>query len=129
MAQIGPTEQDRMAGLVDQLRQAPGLTATLQGLDGDIVQEALNGLSVHEIASNHRVSEQTVWSTLGRAAQAAAGHTPAQRPETGGLGSDTDPGVTGGYGDTGFGSLGNEPPFPTPEEPEGPYRLPPESEE
>jgi hypothetical protein len=39
--------------------------------------------------------------------------------ETGGLGSDTDPGVTGGYGDTGFGSLGNEPPFPTPEEPEG----------
>jgi hypothetical protein len=31
--------------------------------------------------------------------------------------SDTDPVVTSGYGDTGFGALGNEPPVPTPEEP------------
>ena len=35
----------------------------------------------------------------------------------GGLGSDTDPGVTGGYGDTGFGALDTEPPYPITEEP------------
>lgn len=52
----------------------------------------------------------------------AGGHPARPQVETGGLGSDTDPGVTGGYGDTGFGSLGNEPPFPTPEEP--PERKP-----
>ena len=28
---------------------------------------------------------------------------PTERAEVGGLGSDTDPGVTGGYGETGFG--------------------------
>jgi hypothetical protein len=33
------------------------------------------------------------------------------------MGSDTDPGVTGGYGETGFGSIGNEPPVPLPGEP------------
>jgi hypothetical protein len=35
-----------------------------------------------------------------------------------GLGADTDPGVTGGYGDPGFGSIDNEPPIPVSEEPE-----------
>ena len=43
---------------------------------------------------------------------------PVQPVESGGFGSDTDPGITGGYGDTGFGSLGNEPPYPVSEEPE-----------
>jgi len=52
------------------------------------------------------------------AARAAAGRG-VEQVETGGFGSDTDPGVTGGYGETGFGSLGTEPPFPTPEEPGG----------
>ena len=37
--------------------------------------------------------------------------------ETGGLGADTDPGVTGGYGDTGFGALDIEP-IPDNTEPE-----------
>ena len=47
----------------------------------------------------------------------AAGKAPTERAEIGGLGSDTDPGVTGGYGETGFGSIGNEPPVPNPGEP------------
>ena len=37
--------------------------------------------------------------------------------ETAGLGSDTDPGVSGGYGDTGFGAIGNDGPMPVLEEP------------
>lgn len=40
------------------------------------------------------------WNTLNNAARMAAGQQ--IRPvETGGFGSDTDPGVTGGYGDPG----------------------------
>jgi len=42
---------------------------------------------------------------LSTAARLASGQTVAQPVETGGFGSDTDPGITGGYGETGFGSL------------------------
>ena len=71
---------------------------------------------VYAIAQQHQISEKAVWDTLSNAARAAAGR-PAAQVETGGLGSDTDPGVTGGYGETGFGSLGAEPPEAIPEEP------------
>jgi hypothetical protein len=81
-----------------------------------VVREALAGQTVYAIAQSQQMSEQAVWEVLGAAARAAAGRSAAQ-VESGGLGSDTDPGVTGGYGETGFGSLGTEPPFPTPEEP------------
>ncbi len=109
--------EEQWGRLVEELRQSPGLTVQLPDLEGDIVREALEGQDVHTIAINHRTTEETVWAVMGRAAQAAAGRSPVQRPETGGLGSDIDPGVSGGYGDTGFGSLGNEPPMPNPEEP------------
>jgi len=109
---------DRLAQLIDQLRQQPGLADTLPGQEGAIVRDALAGQDVYAIAQRHAVSEKAIWDTLGNAARAAAGR-PAAQVETGGLGSDTDPGVTGGYGDTGFGSLGAEPPEAIPEEPEG----------
>lgn len=112
-----PSER-RMAGIVDLLRQDPGVTARLPEDMARIVNEALAGASVYDIAQRHRMSEEAVWDLLGNAARLASGHAPASRAETGGLGSDTDPGVTGGYGDTGFGSLGNEPPIAVPEEPE-----------
>ena len=81
-----------------------------------VVRDVLAGQDVYAVAQAHQISEQAVWDLLGRAARAATGR-PAAQVETGGLGSDTDPGVSGGYGETGFGSLGAEPPFPTPEEP------------
>jgi hypothetical protein len=83
-----------------------------------VVRDALNGEDVYTIAQRYGMGEQAVWEVLSSAARAAAGKAVGQ-VETGGLGSDTDPGVTGGYGETGFGSLGTEPPFPTPEEPRG----------
>lgn len=83
-----------MAALVQAIRRAPDLSAGLPQTEAEIVRRALAGQSVYEIA------------------QALRGPV-----ETGGLGSDTDPGVTGGYGDTAFGAIGNEPPEPTPEEP------------
>jgi hypothetical protein len=97
--------EDRMAQLVERLRQDPSLPATLPNMEGAIVQAALDGESIHDIANTQGVSEGAVWEVLGSAARAATGQMPTQRAETGGLGSDTDPGVTGGYGDTGFGSL------------------------
>jgi DNA-binding CsgD family transcriptional regulator len=109
--------EERMQWLVERLRQLPALAAELPGRESEIVQAALNGRSVYEIAQQHNMSEEAVWSTLGNAARAASGQ-PLEQVETGGLGSDTDPGVTGGYGETGFGSLGNEPPIAVPEEPE-----------
>lgn len=114
---MAQTPDQQMARLVEQLQQDPGLVARLPGQERAIVQAALDGQSVHEISTTYEVSEGAVWELLSNAARAASGTGPVQPVETGGLGSDTDPGVTGGYGETGFGSLGNEPPVPIPEEP------------
>jgi hypothetical protein len=106
----------RLAELTKMLRQNPALAGQLPGQEREIVQLALDGQDIHQIAQQCGISEAAVWDVLGNAARAASGQ-PVAPVETGGLGSDTDPGVTGGYGETAFGSLGNEPPFPTPEEP------------
>jgi DNA-binding CsgD family transcriptional regulator len=99
-----PSEQ-RMARLREQLEQNPGYAESLPGDEGSMVREALEGRSVYEIAQEHGTSEESVWRVLGSAAQMASGNPPQHQVETGGFGSDTDPGVTGGYGETGFGSL------------------------
>jgi hypothetical protein len=112
-----PSTNEQMKQLIEQLKQMPGLAETLPADQGDIVRDALEGKPVYEIANSRRLAPDYVWEVLGNAARMAAGKAPTERAETGGLGSDTDPGVTGGYGDTGFGSIGNEPPIPTPEEP------------
>jgi DNA-binding CsgD family transcriptional regulator len=95
---------DRMAILLEQLQQQPGLGEQLPSQEGAIVRAALDGQSVYEIAQQQQVSEGFVWTTLSNAARMATGQQ-IQPVETGGYGSDTDPGVTGGYGETGFGSL------------------------
>lgn len=107
---------ERMKTLLAQLRQDPGLVEQLPNKEGEIVKMALDGASAQDIAQMHRMSEEAVWNALRNAARAASGQE-LHPVESGGFGSDTDPGVTGGYGETGFGSMGNEPPFPTPEEP------------
>ncbi len=112
-----PSTDEQLRRLVEQLEQLPGLAETLPGDQGDIVRDALDGKPVYEIANDRRLAPEYVWEVLGNAARMAAGRAPTERAEIGGLGSDTDPGVTGGYGDTGFGSIGNEPPVPTPGEP------------
>ena len=106
---------ERLLTLVERLRQDPSLPESLPSLEAGIVRDALRSRTINEIAQRHRVDDAYVWRVLVNAARAAAGQP--WRVETAGLGSDTDPGVTGGYGDTGFGSIGNEPPEPRPEEP------------
>ena len=83
---------------------------------------AAEGTPVWEIAQVTGVSEAAVWRTLDGVLATVTGRAVAQ-VETGGLGSDTDPGVTGGYGDTGFGAVDTEPPADSSEPaPEGQFR-------
>ncbi len=109
-------QDERFLALVEQIRQDPGLAAQLPRLEAAMVHDALAGRNVHEIANRHRVSEGYVWDLLGNVARAATGQP--RSVESAGLGSDTDAGVTGGYGDTAFGSIGAEPPIVDLEEPE-----------
>lgn len=97
--------EERMTQLTHRLRQNPGVAASLPGSEGQIVQAALAGCSVYQLAQQQRTSEEAVWRVLGNAARLATGNSPARQVEVGGFGSDTDPGVTGGYGEMGFGSL------------------------
>jgi hypothetical protein len=114
---MAETSEARMRRLVDEIRRSPDVAMTLSGQEATIVEAALEGRSIYEVAQQVQQSEEAVWRVLGSAARAASGRPVAQAPESGGLGSDTDPGVTGGYGDTGFGALGNETPGVIPEEP------------
>ena len=81
---------------------------TLPAQERRIATLAANGAPVWEIAQEVRMSEAAVARTLDGVVAAVTGRevTPV---ETGGLGADTDPGVTGGYGDTGFGALDTDP--------------------
>ncbi len=81
---------------------------TLPTMERQIGMMAADGAPVWEIAQQTRVSEAAVARTLDGIMAAVTGREIAP-VETGGLGADTDPGVTGGYGDTGFGALDTEP--------------------
>lgn len=113
---MSSASDERLATVVGQLRANPGLVGSLPGEERAVVEAALGGADVHTIAQARAISTEAVWTILGNAARLASGRA-AGRVEVGGLGSDTDPGITGGYGDTGFGAIDNEPPLPTPEEP------------
>ncbi|MEN9939116.1 MAG: hypothetical protein RLZZ387_5695 [Chloroflexota bacterium] len=119
---MAATSDERMRQLVDEIRRSPDVAMSMSGQESVIIAGAVDGQSVYEIAQLVGVSEEAVWRVLGSAARAAGGRSAPQAAESGGLGSDTDPGVTGGYGDTGFGALGNETPGVIPEEPPEPRR-------
>ncbi len=69
---------------------------------------AADGVPIWSIAQETGESEAAVARTIDAVFAAVTGRV-ISPVETGGLGSDTDPGVTGGYGDTGFGGLDTEP--------------------
>jgi hypothetical protein len=105
-----------MAALLAQFKQDPTIAERLPNMEGAMVQAALDGDNVYAIAQEHAVTEGAVWEVLTNAARMATGHG-VEQVETGGFGSDTTPGVTGGYGATGFGAIGNEAPNPNLREP------------
>lgn len=114
---MGNSSDDTMLSYASVLREHPGAIEGLPSMEASVARAAVDGRSVHEIAQDHGITEAAVWTLLESLTRVVSGHAPTQRTETGGLGSDTDRGVTGGYGDTGFGSLGNEPPISYPGEP------------
>jgi hypothetical protein len=81
---------------------------TLPAVERRIATLAASGMPVWEIAQQTRESEGAVRRTLDGIIAVVTGRE-VEPVETGGLGADTDPGVTGGYGDTGFGALDTEP--------------------
>jgi len=109
-----------LARLVSRLQRSIARIQRLPQPERRIAQLALEGREVHEIAQRVEMAEDAVWRILatvaGEKPEGVASGDVAPF-EGAGLGADTDPGVTGGYGDTGFGSIGNEPDVPVPEEP------------
>ena len=81
---------------------------TLPAQERRIATLAANGSPVWEIAHELQISDAAVARTLDGIVAAVTGRE-VNPVETGGLGADTDPGVTCGYGDTGLGALDTEP--------------------
>ena len=106
--QPGPPPASPTTEIARVLTEARSYIQTLPSQERHIATLAAGGMPVWEIAQEVRVSEAAVARTLDSVVAAVTGRevTPV---ETGGLGADTDPGITGGYGDTGFGALDTEP--------------------
>ncbi|MCL5960135.1 MAG: hypothetical protein M1358_12635 [Chloroflexi bacterium] len=90
--------------LVEKLREEVDYVHVLPPLEARVARLAVDGRQPYEIAQELRLSDEAVWEILHRFHKALFGIAP-QGQAQGGLGSDTEPGVTGGYGDTGFGGI------------------------
>ena len=84
-------QNERLAQVVEQIRQAPGLLEQLPEQEASLARQALQGLSVYELAQQQRISEGAVWSHLESIARLASGQTTRQVEVGGGLGSDFGP--------------------------------------
>lgn len=90
------------------LGRATAYIGTLPDQERRIASLAAAGAPTWEIAQRVGISEAAVSRTLDGVIAALTGRevTPV---ETGGLGADTDPGVTGGYDPAGFGDRDPDP--------------------
>ena len=104
--------------LATRLAAQPGLVQSMPGQEQRVARGVAEGRKPFDIAAEEGISEDAVWTVVRALQNATSGQPSSRGYETAGMGSDTDPGVTGGYGETGFGSIGNEPPVPLPGEPE-----------
>jgi hypothetical protein len=89
----------------DVMRLLQGGQAYILSLPADdrhIATMAAHGAPVWEIAQQMRMSEAAVAHTIDRVIAALTGRE-VEPVETGGLGADTDPGVSGGYDPEPFG--------------------------
>ena len=101
-------QDDRAARYRDLLNANPALYEALPAKEQRIAEKVASGEPVAFVANDESMSEGAIWHLLEMLARNAEGQPPVHPVETGGLGSDTDPGVTGGYGETGFGSLSSD---------------------
>lgn len=101
-----PPPADRSTA--EALSGAGAYIQTLPSVERHVASLAARGSTIPEIAAATGQSEAAVARTIDGVLAAVAGRH-REPVETGGLGADTDPGVTGGYGDTGFGALDTDP--------------------
>lgn len=97
--------------LGERLKGLPGLVRTLPDQEQRVAERIAEGRRPYEIAMEEGISEDAVWSlvtSLANATMAPSQRTLTRGYETSGLGADTDPGITGGYGDTGPASTEEE---------------------
>jgi DNA-directed RNA polymerase specialized sigma24 family protein len=78
------------------LRQSHAYILTLPPQERHIATMAAEGAPIWEIAQQMRISDGAVADVIDRIAAVLSGRA-IEQVETGGLGADTDPGVTGGY--------------------------------
>ena len=90
------------------LSDAHAYIAGLPEPERRIATLAAQGTPTWAIANETGIAQEAVADMLHDVLAAVTGR-PVSPVVTGGLGSDTEPGVTGGYGETGFGSLDTEP--------------------
>ena len=81
---------------VELLRAAHDYILTLPPEERHIAAMAADGAPVWEIAQQMRISDAAVAHVLDRVVAVLTGRE-VETIESGGLGADTDPGVTGGY--------------------------------
>jgi DNA-binding NarL/FixJ family response regulator len=84
------------------LQEAHDYILTLPPQERHIATMAANGASIWEIAQQMRISDAAVASVIDRLVAVLSGRE-TERVETGGLGADTDAGVSGGYDPEPFG--------------------------
>ena len=84
------------------LQEAHDYILTLPPQERHIATMAANGSSIWEIAQEMRISDAAVAGVIDRLVAVLSGRE-TERVETGGLGADTDPGVSGGHDPEPFG--------------------------
>ena len=102
MSRIDPSKSDLSAETLGILRAGHEYILGLPPDERHIAARAAEGAPVWEIAQEMRVSVAAVAHTIDRVVAALSGRD-VEPVETGGLGADTDPGVTGGYDPEPFG--------------------------
>ena len=87
------------------LRESHAYILTLPPQERHIATMAAEGAPTWEIAQEMRISDAAVAHVIDRIVAVLSGRA-VEQVETGGLGADTDPGVTGGYDPDSFGPYG-----------------------
>ena len=97
-----PPRPERDDETVRLLRGAHDYILSLPSEERHIAAMAAEGAPVWEIAQQMRISEAAVARVIDRIVGVLSGRE-IEQVETGGLGADTDPGLSGGYDPEPFG--------------------------
>ncbi len=92
----GPPRMEPDDEITRLLRESHAYILTLPPQERHIATMAAEGAPTWEIAQQMRISDGAVAHVLDRIVAVLSGRV-VEQVETGGLGADTDPGVTGGY--------------------------------